>query len=224
LTYVTSTQSSAASHGAATSPAVYNWTGLYLGPNVGCGWSRFALSQFALADRGGFSGLQSNGGGCFVGGQLGYNYQFPTNFVAGIEADAAFADITGQGAAVEEATEASVFRHKIADFGTLRGRLGYAYGQALPYVTGGWAWARNSLNVISDAGPNTTATHLHSGWTLGAGIEYAVTPKWSVKGEYLYADLGSKNYAVVVDDNAVPPGANLDLKVHTFKLGANYHW
>src|SRR5438105_2719395 len=109
LTYVTSTQSSAAPQGAVTSPAVYNWTGLYLGPNVGCGWSRFALSQFAMVDAGGgFTGLQSNGSGCFVGGQLGYNYQFSTNFVAGIEADAAFADITGQVAAVAEVTHVSV--------------------------------------------------------------------------------------------------------------------
>jgi opacity protein-like surface antigen len=50
----------------------------------------------------------------------------------------------------------TVYRQKIKDFGTVRGRLGYAYGQALPYLTGGWAWARNSLNIVEDAGANTT--------------------------------------------------------------------
>jgi hypothetical protein len=133
LTYVTSAPSTAAPGGVAAALA-YNWTGFYLGPHVGCGWSRFALSQFAVSDGGGdFTGLQASGDGCFAGGQAGYNYQFANRFVAGLEADAAFAGINGQGQANEDGVvENSFFRQKIKDFGTVRGRLGYAYERALP--------------------------------------------------------------------------------------------
>ncbi len=222
LTYATSAPSVAGPRGSAAAPT-HNWTGFYLGPQVGCGWSGFSLSPSLSVDAASeFTGLQSNGSGCFVGGQLGYNYQLANNFVAGIEADAALAQITGQGA-LREGVAVTVYRQKIKDFGTVRGRLGYAYGQALPYLTGGWAWARNSLNIVEDAGANTTDTKMPSGWTLGGGLEYTITPKWSVKGEYLYADLGGRRYTVLADSDG-PPQANLDIKLHTFKLGANYHW
>lgn len=91
----------------------------------------------------------------FVGGaQLGYNLQF-SRVVLGIEGDISFVDW--------EETDA---------FGTVRGRLGYAWERVLPYVTGGLAV------VDSD-----------TGWTAGAGVEVAVSDNVSLRGEYLHFDV-----------------------------------
>jgi outer membrane immunogenic protein len=99
------------------------------------------------------------------------------------------------------------------------------------YFTGGWAWARNELttqatNAIAGFVPlAVTDTQNHSGWTIGGGLEVALAPNWSLKGEYLYMDLGSKTYAasLINDDGALPAAAgSLDIKLSTIKIGLNY--
>ena len=83
--------------------------------------------------------------------------------------------------------------------GTLRGRLGVAFGSLLPYATGGLAVARVSY---SDFGffpffPSTNAAssgETRAGWTLGGGAEWKFAPRWSIKAEYLYVDLGTTTY------------------------------
>jgi outer membrane immunogenic protein len=86
----------------------------------------------------------------------------------------------------------------------------------LLYVKGGFAWANNRMSV-SVVAPAFTASEskTHTGWTIGAGIEYMFAPNWSAKAEYMYADYGSERYAGVVDVGAT---------VHTIKAGINYHF
>lgn len=170
---------------------VFSWTGFYIGGNAGYGWGN---GQDAL----GIAGIDPSGG--FGGGQLGVNYQFGNNVVAGLEADLQGGDISAGSGALSS---------NLDMLGTVRGRLGYAFGRVLPYVTGGFAYGTNSIDNLG-ASQSKTLT----GWTAGAGIEYAITDHWTAKTEYLYTDLGSKFYDTI--------GADAGVTAHTAKVGINF--
>jgi outer membrane immunogenic protein len=208
----------------------YNWTGFYLGGHGGCGWSSTpSPSNYAVdgAETLGVFGTES-ASGCFRGGQVGYNYQFSNNVVIGIEADLSFGNISSfnNWTQTPELDEVNTWQSKLKTFGTVRGRLGYANGQWLPYVTGGWAFGRNEIRYQGDDGTLTQDTQTHTGWAAGAGVEYMLTRNWSAKLEYMYLGLNSKRYALQIDDDpGVPLGADFgNLGVHTIKIGTNYHF
>jgi outer membrane immunogenic protein len=172
--------------------AINNWTGFYLG----------AMGGYAQENSDGI-GTMSGG---FAGGTLGYNWQ-TGNFVLGVEADAAWADV---GATV------GVFETRIRDMGTVRGRVGYAFDQVLIYGTGGFAWADNRLTIVG-----VSDNKIHTGWTAGAGVEVMFAPKWSVKAEYLYRSLQGETYFTGI----VPGGlASGTLNLNSVQVGVNYHF
>lgn len=146
-------------------PAAYNWTGPYVGINGGYG----------------FGGTHSGDGGV-VGGTLGYNYQTGP-WVFGLEGDMNWTNISGSGTCGGAAC--STENHWL---GTVRGRLGYAMGATgniLPYITGGAAFGD-----IENSAPAGTVSDTKAGWTLGGGLEAAISGPWTAKVEYLYVDLG----------------------------------
>lgn len=191
----------------------YNWSGFYAGVMGGYGWSdRVRVDGFTTQ-----SG-DINGG--FGGGTIGYNWQTPGGiWVWGLEVDAAGSDIkyreTGLVALVPY-----TFEDKIRSFGSVTGRVGVTAGAALFYAKGGYAWADNriSLNV---GGLGFSESKVHSGWTVGAGVEYMFAPSWSLKGEYMYADYGNENYLRAF---APTTGVDLGMTTHTVKGGINYHF
>ncbi|AWM07676.1 outer membrane protein [Bradyrhizobium symbiodeficiens] len=179
--------------------SVYNWTGFYLGVVGGGAWEAS-------------SGDPKMQGG-FVGGTAGYNWQ-TGNVVFGLEADAAWADVsasaTALGITVSSKTDA---------LGTVRGRIGWAVNNVLFYGTGGYAWIDNKLSV-SALGVTVSDSKFHSGWTVGAGVEAFIAPQWSVKGEYLYRSLGGETYF----SGLGAPINSGTLNFHTVQLGVNYHF
>jgi outer membrane immunogenic protein len=181
--------------------AVYNWTGFYVGAMGGYGWS---TSQ----------GNNLKGG--FAGGTIGGNAQFQ-NFVVGIEAEGAWADIEQSASGFFGLVTAT---DRIQAFGSLTGRLGVALDNVLIYGKGGGAVASNKLSVtVLGLGASDTQTHF--GYTVGGGVEWGVTPNWSVKGEYLWAHYESQNYFA----SLIPPGvASGTFDVNTVKLGVNYRF
>ena len=74
--------------------------------------------------------------------------------------------------------------------GSIRGRLGYSFGQALLYATGGVAFA-NMRTFYTSFGASQAFSDTRAGWTLGAGLEYALSRNWSIRAEYRYTDFGS---------------------------------
>ena len=172
---------------------VFSWTGLYVGVHGGYGSSD---SQ----------GLDLKGG--FGGGQVGYNYQI-NNFVWGIEGDIAGADIS-------ETDTFGPLSVKVSfdTLASLRGRFGVAYGNALFYGTAGAGWGHFKVSA-SAFGLTASDSVTLSGWTAGAGIEYAFLPNWSAKVEYLHYGFGSENFVGL-------PTGNLD--VDTIKAGINYRF
>jgi outer membrane immunogenic protein len=155
----------------------YNWTGLYVGINGG---GAFGRSRWDSA-----GGFDTSGG--MVGGTIGYNWQFGT-WVVGLEGDLDWANVKGTrntGCLAGCSTENTWL-------GTARGRLGYAFDRFLPYITGGAAFG----DVQATQPGFTGATNTQVGWTVGAGLEFAIASNWTAKVEYLHYDLGSFNCGV----------------------------
>jgi outer membrane immunogenic protein len=182
------------------------WSGFYAGVNGGGGWSDTS-DHLALPHS---SGLYPEG--AFGGGQVGYNWQgfWHPCLVLGIEADIQGADLS------DSATDANgKVSTKLDYFGSVRGRLGYASGNSLAYATGGFAYGG-----IKNEAYGYTKDGTATGFTLGGGFEYKVTPAWSIKTEYQYINLG-KNEPVNGAD--AYPGVVQDDAFHTIRFGLNYH-
>ncbi|WP_029005647.1 outer membrane protein [Azorhizobium doebereinerae] len=171
-------------------PPAFSWTGFYIGANAGYAWG----SGTGAADANGL-----NPDGWLGGGQVGYNYQFQNNMLVGLEADVQGSDIGSSNGALSS---------KLDYFGTVRARLGYAFDRVLPYVTGGFAWGNNKIST-----PGISESNTLTGWTAGAGVEYALTNNWTARAEYLYTDLGKGNY------NAI---GEAGVNASTARLGVNY--
>jgi outer membrane immunogenic protein len=182
---------------------IYNWTGFYLGLNAGGSWGR---QDNALVTVPGGATLFSNSdklNGFIGGGQIGYNWQ-TDHWVFGIEADFqgsaqkadggfVLAPIVG-AAAFPGLTVA--YTDKLEWFGTVRGRVGYAFDRWLPYITGGWAYGHGNISGTGTTTPAGTvlafsASQDYSGWTVGGGVEWAFMDHWSAKAEYLYINFGN---------------------------------
>src|SRR6202012_2706914 len=152
--------------------AVYNWTGFYIGGHVG--------GAFAGNNR-----LESSDGRVLGGVQGGFDYQFATNWVVGVEAQYSWlANNNGAGVAFPAGT---VVNGNTDQLGSVTGRFGYTWGPALLYAKGGYAWRDNPNIGVTFAGAPaafTTTGNQQNGWTVVAGLEYLVAPNLEAKAEY----------------------------------------
>jgi outer membrane immunogenic protein len=185
----------------------WSWTGFYIGGNVGYSWGHQSATVTDLSGDP-LASSDADLNGVIGGGQIGYNYQI-NSIVLGIEADIQGSGQKGDGsfglpgspcgpnAIACFPTPATVGddTDKLAWFGTVRGRLGYAAGRLLPYVTGGWAYGNGTVSGTTTTGSTATtyssSTNYTEGWTVGGGLEWAFADHWSAKFEYLYIDFGS---------------------------------
>ncbi len=215
--------------------AVANWTGFYLGGNVGSGVARdhSSLSRPLIGEFTETFNLAPDG---FNGGmQAGYNWQ-AGNIVFGLEADIQGSSQRDNKACFDlclPGVIAIAFDSKLPWFGTARGRIGYSVGSTLFYATAGYAYGGVKTDVTTINFPGIAAsTGLRAdrgGYAVGGGIETPLTflglfgPNWTTKAEYLYVDLGRTTGTVV---NAVGATYDLSTKVeeHIFRSGINYHF
>ena len=216
--------------------AVYNWTGCYIGGNVGGAWHHAdqtsnrntAGTVFAPPlDLGG-----ADSGGDFIGGaQIGCDLQFAGNWVVGIQGMFDFGNTNSRG----NITDARVtpigtpyVTTRTRDLYTVTGRIGYLFTpQLLGYVKGGGAWTNTytaiygnvPFNFLSESGSAD-----RTGYTVGAGLEYMFAKGWSVFGEYNYADFGRQDITTVAGPGTInPPTINATrLTMQTVQLGVNY--
>jgi outer membrane immunogenic protein len=181
-------------------PAAHSWTGFYIGLNGGYGWGSSSWdSAGSISPKGGVAG-----------GTFGYNLQ-TGSWVWGLEADIDWSGIKGSTACGVGTCETSN-----TWLGTARGRIGYAWDNFMPYVTGGAAFG--GLKATNSAIGSASTTRI--GWTLGAGVEYALWSNWSVKAEYLYADLGK--FDCGISCGAAPD--NVSFKTNIVRAGINYRF
>ncbi|KKB13279.1 hypothetical protein VE25_02830 [Devosia geojensis] len=158
-------------------PAAFDWTGFYAGINGGYSWGEADSPSIGTVD------LE----GAAFGGQIGFNYDFG-GFVLGAEADIHWSGLEGEEATIFGTTVNAQLEY----FGTIRGRAGFAIDRIMPYVTGGYAFGE--AYGTSTFGPGFTTREMVHGYTLGAGVEYAVTDNITVKAEYLYTDFGDETF------------------------------
>ncbi len=225
-------------------PVAYNWTGFYVGAQAGYSWSNTtvdssgsAVGTSTIGDPFGLvaptaaasaaavaQSIKADPHGFIGGGEIGYNWQFAPQWVAGIEADISGAGIKGSdtksgaslagGFPFTQLVTASVAAQEKVDWlGTVRGRLGFTpLDRFLVYGTGGLAYGHvNASTTVSEninspifgPFPTTTAATSDSatrtGWAAGFGFEYGLTQNWTVKAEWLHWDLGSLTYNTILN-------------------------
>jgi outer membrane immunogenic protein len=158
-------------------PPVFSWTGFYLGINGGYGFGQSSWNNPVDGPTGNF-----NTNGFLVGGTLGGNYQIGA-FVIGVEGDGDWNNANGSTGFCNVASCTT----KSDWLATVRARAGWAWDRVLFYGTGGVAFG----NVQAAATGFPFASGTQTGWTAGAGIEFAFAPNWTARVEYLFVDLGN---------------------------------
>jgi outer membrane immunogenic protein len=225
--------------------APWSWTGFYVGGNVGGSWGTDKISTTSSPPNfvAGFAsaldavtGTSLHPNGVIGGVQAGYNWQF-SNVVLGIEADAdwagqkgsrsvTFGPLAGVGAGTFMSDSS-----KETFLATIRPRIGWAFDHALLYGTGGVAFGTvktsDTLGFPGNFLDVTNATTTRTGWTAGAGLEWAFNRNWSAKVEYLHVDLGSFDVGLVCSVACVTTN---DTVVHhkvtdeIARVGVNYQF
>ena len=147
--------------------AAIDWTGIYIGAQLGYGWTGAG---------------RANADGFLAGGTIGGNWQ-TGSLVLGAEVDAAYSGMGYSG----------VFdRFDLNWIGTARARLGLAFDRFMVFGTGGFGWSTGEYQLFG-AG---TASNTHTGWAAGLGAEMALTSNISARVDYLHLDLSDKFYPV----------------------------
>ena len=235
-------------------PAPYNWTGFYLGGNLGTAFTETRWLTNSV-DTFGFpvppDETRPGAAGILGGGQIGYNIQTPGNWVFGLEFDAEATNQHGSAACPNSVGGGFYFtctnRH-IEPLVSLNGRIGKAWNRWLVYAKGGVAGpttatrsptilrpsaspAHSPIFGVPQLSAPATASDSRVGGTVGAGVEYGLTDNWSAKVEYNHYFFGTKT----VTDNFAVVGAGffgatyndqfrISEGVDVIKVGVNYRF
>jgi outer membrane immunogenic protein len=186
---------------------IFTWTGIYVGGQIGYAWASgnnnfTGYDPFFVADPFITTSLGGNPSGVIGGAHVGYNYQF-NQFVVGLEGSVDGTSLSNTAAAFFPDGTTITAQSRADIQGSIRGRAGIAWDRALIYATGGVAFGGFNTNVnIANTGflnggvpffANGSVSSTRVGWTVGGGIDYAVTNNWSVFAEYRYTNWGSIN-------------------------------
>lgn len=186
---------------------VFIWTGGYVGVQAGYAWSDGNIHQ-----NNGPGFIESDPDGFLGGVFAGYNYQMSNDVVIGAELDFVSANVDGSGqifAAPGLPFPGGVGTEELNWSGAARLRLGYAADRFLPYIAGGVAFG--DIGISSNTGVSSFGDTF-TGWTIGAGLDYAMTANLLLRAEYRYTDFGKE---------ALPAGV-VDLTTSEVRLGFAY--
>lgn len=209
------------------------------------------ISQTITATPGGSVSVDG-GADVLGGGQIGCDYQFASNWVIGLAGDFSWTNIKGHGNNGDpffnnkDGTSPITLSTRTEWLASATGRLGYAWDRVMIYGKGGVAFAHDRYSIqnllaipstgticqvgVTFVACNPQASTTRTGWTAGAGVEWAFAPNWSMLVEYNHYGFGSK--ALNFSDPAETPGggpATLQVKqdLDVVKAGVNYrfgHW
>ncbi len=240
---------------------VYNWSGFYVGGHVGYGWdpAEALVTPAGIVAPYGFDVqaatapflLRVDPEGWFGGIQVGYNWQAGA-WVFGLEADASLTrmresasggflvdsdDTPGPGGDDLVIRGTATLTQKIDAFGTVRGRVGYAFNTLLIYATGGLAWARvettlSTHDITLTGGFNPAITpafftfsasdkRTEWGYAIGGGAEWAFAQNWSLRGEYLFLGFPNGGSTVSIPGATATGG---DISMHIARLALNFRF
>jgi outer membrane immunogenic protein len=198
-------------------PPIFSWTGLYLGGSVGYAWGndRAALSVPFAADPF-YATYGANPSGVIGGAQIGYNLQLGP-LVAGLEGDVSGLTVSQSkyvGLGYNDNIKSNIQ-------GSIRLRAGYAIDRILLYATGGAAFAGIKTSYTSPFGYDSIS-RTRTGWTVGGGVEYAVTNNWTIRAEYRYSDFGAFNDYLINSSPILGTYGRHHLTQNQVEVGFNY--
>ncbi|HEX7789531.1 MAG TPA: outer membrane beta-barrel protein [Afipia sp.] len=193
---------------------VYTWTGSYIGGFVGGAFpDKNTTTTYPLAL--GVLPATYKSDSSFIGGYTGgYNLQLAPNWLIGYEGETGYLKLKGS-AGYPTVPGAFAQTESSGLYSVWSARFGYVADRSLFYVKGGAALAQFN-SVYADGGLYLSSHKYVFGYAAGAGWEYAIDPKWSVKAEYLYLGF-DKTFGLGAASTSVSG-------VHTGKVGVNYKW
>jgi outer membrane immunogenic protein len=226
----------------------FTWTSCYLGAHLAGTWANENVTDPVLLvqDNANFGGpgfttvgpttVAVKQSGAMIGGQIGCDYQFPSNLVLGVEGAVSGATVKGSRliALPDSPPDTALINVKTDFMPTLTARLGYAADHWLFYAKGGVAWASSKYSVVGTingaaavgVAPGTTfdfeGLSVRIGWTAGGGVEWAFAEDWSARLEYDYYDFGTHT-ATMNDVNFGPGPLSFRTTMQMVKLGVNFH-
>jgi len=200
----------------------YNWTGFYIGGNLGVGFTNGSFSDTAAS-----TFTQTSTTGFLGGGQVGVNYEFWGGVVIGSEAMFDWAPNNGNTFTATNGGTAASATINNRWLTTATGKLGYAWDRVLFYGKAGGAWVgQNNSNVTIGGVPfATTGSSTNWGWTGGVGVEWAFWGTWSARAEYDYVGLNNQTFTLPA--TATAPFANdiissKNRSINMVTAGVNY--
>lgn len=202
---------------------IFTWTGIYIGGQIGYAWG---TSNTTVTDPvGNFASFSTNNNGVIGGAHIGYNYQL-TQFVIGLEGDVDGSSlsktVTGGGFLFVPTT----IHSSLPIQGSVRGRIGYAWDRVLVYGTGGVAFGGfngsvQTFGAFPFNGYDSMST-TRVGWTVGGGLEYAITNNWSVRAEYRFTQFHA-NFSPF-NSFAFDPGVTGSRRINENRVQAGFSY
>jgi outer membrane immunogenic protein len=211
-------------------PPVFTWTGFELGVQVGGGAGRTTVN--VEGNSAPFPVFPSSdaytSSGPFGGVHVGFNYQFASPIVVGVQLEYNFAGITGTASA----PPLNWLETSIRQFGSADGRIGVAFDRLLIYAIGGFAYAdiRSQIQLDGLAPAITDFFSVNRyGWDVGGGLEYNFYGNWTARAEYRYYDWGTRGFNTAgfgsFINGAIPfavPNHTARETMHTGRVGLTY--
>jgi len=207
---------------------IFTWTGVYLGGQVGYAWGTQRANVLLPDGTTVFNSYSAQG--VIGGAHVGYLYQ-ANQWVIGIEGSVdgtslsktftpgtVFPAVLGFPAAF-----GVNYKTSVPIEGSIRGKLGVAWDRVLLYATGGVAFAGVDATYTTPFGSSTQST-TRVGWTVGGGLEYAVTNNWSLFAEYRYTDFGSYSNNPTLAFGNIPVTVNRHFTQNQVQGGFSYHF
>jgi outer membrane immunogenic protein len=195
--------------------AAFDWSGAYLGAEIGYGWGRDHIHDQNRFDGSSDYSDHFNLSGALGGIYAGYNFQ-QGNWVYGIDGDVEASGVDGDNPDWPFGDNSTA---RIRWQGALRGRLGYAFSSNLLYASGGLALGDIKTEYFDGPAKDSDST-IKSGWTIGAGFEHAFTPNWVARIDYRYTDFGQATVWTQNTDSGY--NEHNDLTQHTIQVGIAY--
>ena len=209
----------------------YDWTGFYVGGNVGGGWvfHNHATTTDLVSGATFPEPMDGNFWGFAGGAQVGFNWFVLPSYLIGAEADFSALSNSNTESLVDPSTGASASLNERPEWvSTVRVRVGLTADRFMWYGTGGVAWVQDRLTrtqiggpAVNNATPGTVETVNHSGvgFAVGTGVEYAVMSHVTARVEFLYIGLGDETFSFPLAQRSTT--ANFDT-IALIRFGLNY--
>jgi outer membrane immunogenic protein len=210
-------------------PALYDWSGLYIGINGGGGWahkcwSLATTSANVLLTPPAPEGCHDATGGT-VGGQFGYRLQ-SDSWVFGVETQGNWASFKGSNTNLFIGPPAVTDNTRVDGFMTFTGQVGYSWNTVLGYVKGGGAVVSDRFATYSIPGNLLVDRVGDTRWggVVGAGLEYSFAPNWSAAVEYNHMFMGTKSVTAVTPTGVFNATDRIGQNMDVVTARVNYRW